>query len=303
MPKAYETKINPICAVINITRLMRIFVPSLLLVSFCLQASPDRVTGKTIATRSEVIAKNGMVATSQPLATQIGLDILKQGGSAVDAAIAANAALGLMEPTGSGIGGDLFAIVWDAKSKKLYGLNASGRSPKGLSLKKLKSEISSMHRTTIPPYGMLPISVPGAVDGWFELHNKFGKLPMKQILKPAIKYGKEGFPVSELISFYWQRSVPRLSPQKGSFSSTFTINGKGPSKGQIFKNPELASSLSAIEIMVTCDTKILQSTLLLGSSHYQQTIEALMFSSYRPMGKELRHYKYSIFWKITILKS
>jgi len=214
--------------------------------SFNLTASPDRVTGKTIATRSEVIAKNGMVATSQPLATQVGLDILKQGGSAVDAAIAANAALGLMEPTGSGIGGDLFAIVWDAKSKKLYGLNASGRSPKGLSLKKLKSEVSSLNRTTIPPYGMLPISVPGVVDGWFELHSKFGKLPIKTILKPAINYAKEGFPVSELISFYWQKSVPRLSPQKGSFSTTFTIEGKGPSKGQVFKNLELANSLSAI---------------------------------------------------------
>jgi len=216
-----------------------------LLLQIPLQAA-DRVTGKTFATRSEVIAKNGMVATSQPLATQIGLDILKQGGSALDAAIAANAALGLMEPTGNGIGGDLYAIVWDAKSQKLYGINASGRSPKGLSLKQMKSKVSALKRDTIPPYGMLPISVPGTVDGWFELHGKFGKLPMSDVLKPAINYANEGFPVSELISFYWEKSVPRLSPQKGDFAKTFTINGKAPAKGQIFKNPALANTLSMI---------------------------------------------------------
>jgi len=158
----------------------------------------DRVTGNSFSTRSEVIATHGMVATSQPLATQVGIDILKQGGSAVDAAIAANATLGLMEPTGNGIGGDLFAIVWDAKSQKLYGLNASGRSPQGLSLKRLKHELKKRDRNTIPPYGMLPISVPGTVDGWFELHNKFGKLPMQKVLSPAINYAREGFPVSEL---------------------------------------------------------------------------------------------------------
>lgn len=209
-------------------------------------ASPDRVTGEASATRSEVIAQNGMVATSQPLATQIGLDILKQGGNAIDAAIAANAALGLMEPTGNGIGGDLYAIVWDEKSQKLYGLNASGRSPKGLSLKTLNKEIKELDRKDIPPYGMLPISVPGTVDGWFELHNKFGKLPMSNILQPTVDYANNGFPVSELISYYWQRSVPRLSPQPGDFDKVFTINGKGPVKGQIFKNPALANTLSAI---------------------------------------------------------
>lgn len=206
----------------------------------------DRVTGKSFATRSEVIAKNGMVATSQPLATQVGLDILKQGGSAVDAAIAANAALGLMEPTGNGIGGDLYAIIWDAKSKKLYGLNASGRSPKGLTLAQMKKEIKSLKRKTIPPYGMLPISVPGTVDGWYEMHKKFGKLPMTKVLKPAINYANEGFPVSELIAFYWEKSVPRLSPQKGDFAKAFTIDGKAPAKGQIFKNPALANTLKSI---------------------------------------------------------
>lgn len=219
---------------------------AIFLISGIIQAAPDRITGKNFASRSEVIATNGMVATSQPLATQIGLDILKQGGSAVDAAIAANAALGLMEPTGNGIGGDLFAIVWDAKSQKLYGLNASGRSPKGLTLEKLKSEISILNRTSIPPYGMLPISVPGTVDGWFELHGKFGKLSMGKVLKPAIDYANQGFPVTELISYYWQKSVPRLSPQKGDFEKVYTINGKGPRKGQIFKNPALANTLSIL---------------------------------------------------------
>lgn len=224
----------------------RLLTSSLLLVTSSVFADIDRVTGKNFATRSEVIAANGMVATSQPLASQIGLQVLKDGGNAIDAAIAANAALGLMEPTGNGIGGDLFAIVWHEKSQKLYGLNASGRSPKSLTLEKLKHELSDLNRETIPPYGMLPISVPGTVDGWFELHNKFGQLPMKKILQPAIEYANTGFPVSELISYYWQKSVPKLAPQVGSFKSTFTINGKGPAKGQIFKNPELANTLKQI---------------------------------------------------------
>lgn len=202
----------------------------------------DRVTGKDFATRSEVIAQNAMAATSHPLATQIALDVMKQGGNAIDAAIAANAALGLMEPTGNGIGGDLYAIVWSAKDKNLHGLNASGRSPLGLSYDELKAELDKLNRQDLPPLGMLPISVPGAVDGWFELHKKFGKLPMKQILAPAISYGEKGFPVTELIAYYWDLSVPRLSPQPGAFAETFTINGKAPRKGQIFKNPDLANT-------------------------------------------------------------
>ncbi|MGK2857059.1 MAG: gamma-glutamyltransferase [Thermoanaerobaculia bacterium] len=204
------------------------------------EAQVDRITGKSFATRSEVIAKHGMAATSQPLATQIAIDILKKGGSAVDAAIAANAALGLMEPTGSGIGGDLFAIVWDAKSGKLHGLNASGRSPKGLSYDQMKAELAKLERDTIPPHGVLPVSVPGAVDGWFELHAKFGRLPMKDVLAPAIAYADEGFPVSELIAYYWQRSVPVLSRQPGGFRETYSINGVAPAKGDLFRNPDLA---------------------------------------------------------------
>ncbi len=205
-------------------------------------AQVDRITGRSFATRSEVIAQHGMVCTSQPLATQVGLDILKAGGSAVDAAIAANAALGLMEPVSSGVGGDLFAIVWDAKSRQLYGLNASGRAPLGLSYDQMKAELAKLHRTAIPPDGMLPISVPGAVDGWFELHAKFGRLPMSRVLAPAIRYAQEGFPLSELIAYYWERNVAILRNQHlpGAFADTFAPGGRVPRKGEIFQNSALA---------------------------------------------------------------
>lgn len=201
----------------------------------------DRVTGESFATRSEVFAQHAMVATSQPLATQIGLDILKRGGNAIDAAIAANAALGLMEPTGNGMGGDLFAIVWDAKTGKLYGYNGSGHSPKSLSLQWFKDN----GYTKVPPYGPLPVTTPGAVDGWFALHDRFGKLPMKSVLAPAIGYARDGFPLSELIAYYWGLSVPRLSKFPG-FSEQFTINGHAPAKGEIWKNPNLANTLETI---------------------------------------------------------
>jgi gamma-glutamyltranspeptidase/glutathione hydrolase len=206
----------------------------------------DRITGKDFASRSEVIATEAMAATSHPLATQIALDIMKQGGNAIDAAIAANAALGLMEPTGNGIGGDLYAMIWDAKTGKLYGLNASGRSPLGLSYNTLKAELDKLGRSDLPPHGMLPISVPGTIDGWFEMHQKFGKLPMPQLLQPTIDYAEKGFPVTELIAYYWDRSVPVLSPQPGDFKGSFTINGKAPAKGQIFKNPGLAYTLRTV---------------------------------------------------------
>ena len=203
----------------------------------------DRITGKSFATRSEVIAPHGMACTSQPLATQVALDILKKGGTAIDAAIAANAALGLMEPTGCGIGGDLFAIVWDAENKKLHGLNASGRSPKNLTLQYFKDQDMSK----IPAYGSLPVSVPGAVDGWFELHGKFGKLPMDEILAPAIYYAENGFPVSELIAYYMNIGVSNY--QRRNFPNveeTYTINGKIPEKGDVFKNLFLANTYKKI---------------------------------------------------------
>lgn len=201
----------------------------------------DRITGKMFATRSEVIASSGMVAASQPLAAQIGLDILKQGGTAIDAAIAVNAALGLMEPTGSGIGGDLFAIVWDNKSKKLYGLNASGPSPQALSLE----HFQKLGLKRVPEYGPLSWTVPGCVDGWFELHKRFGKLPMTTILEPAIKYAENGFPISELIAYYWAISVKRFKEYE-NFQNTYAPGGKIPGKGDMVKNPDLAKSYRLI---------------------------------------------------------
>jgi gamma-glutamyltranspeptidase/glutathione hydrolase len=201
----------------------------------------DRVTGHNFATRSEVIAQNGMIATSHPLATQIGLEILKEGGNAIDAAIAANAALGLMEPTGCGIGGDLFAIVWSAADQQLYGLNASGRSPENLSLEYFTEK--GMEK--IPAYGPLPVSVPGCVDGWFELHDKFGSFDMARILAPAIQYAKEGFPVTELIGYYLTLSSGRFK-EYPNFADTYMPGGEPLSKGDIFKNPYLANTYEQI---------------------------------------------------------
>jgi gamma-glutamyltranspeptidase / glutathione hydrolase len=221
---------------------------ALLMVGFRLNAQIDRITGKNFATRSEVLARHGMVCTSVPAATEVGVDILKRGGSAVDAAIAANATLGLMEPVSNGVGGDLFAIVYSAKDNKLYGINGSGRSPLGLSYDQMKAELAKLHRQTIPPVGMLPISVPGTVDAWAELHKKFGKLKLSDDLAPAIRYAEEGFPVTELIAYYWA-SGPRLyKGLPGAFLETYTLDGKGgtPAKGDIFKNPALAKTLRLI---------------------------------------------------------
>lgn len=214
---------------------------SLLMTIPSIARAGDRITGLGFATRSEVIATQGMAATSQPLATQVALDILKAGGNAIDAAIAANAVLGLVEPVGNGLGGDLFAIVWDARDKKLHGLNASGRSPQSLSLEKL----TALAPEGIPAYGPLPVTVPGCVDGWFALHARFGKLPMAQILEPAIDYARQGFPVTELIAHYWALSVPKLAAYPG-FKEQFTIDGRAPRKGEIWKNPGLANTLSKL---------------------------------------------------------
>jgi gamma-glutamyltranspeptidase/glutathione hydrolase len=211
-------------------------------------AQIDRITGRPFATRSEVLARHGMVCTSVPLATQVGIDVLKRGGNAIDAAIAANAALGLMEPVSNGIGGDLFAIVYSAKENKLYGLNGSGRSPLGLSYDQMKAELAKLNRETIPPRGLLPISVPGAVDAWAELHKKFGKLKLSEDLAPAVKYAEEGFPVTELIAFYWRFGPELYKGLPGAFLETYTLDGKGrtPEKGDIFKNPALARTLRLI---------------------------------------------------------
>lgn len=223
---------------------MRLLLLAISAISLLSLSAQDRVNGATFQTRSPVLAEHGMVCTSHPLASQIGLDILKQGGNAIDAAIAANAALGLMEPTGCGVGGDLFAIVWDAKTQKLYGLNGSGRSPKSMTLDTLKA----MGLEKIPAYGPLPVSVPGAVDGWTSLHDKFGSMPLKKILAPAIGYAEEGFPVTELIGYYLG-SIDRFSRMgyPNIKETYFDPNGgQRPKNGDRYRNPALADTYRAI---------------------------------------------------------
>ena len=212
----------------------------------------DRVTSAPWATRSAVLGTNGMAATSHPLASQVAIDILKKGGTAVDAAIAANAAIGLMEPTGNGIGGDLFAIVWDPKTAKLYGLNGSGRSPQEQTLAQLKAKIGDV--TEIPNWGSAPVTVPGTVDAWYELHAKFGKLAMSENLQPAIDYANNGFPVTQVVSYYmgiYQERYERLYKageieEIANYQATFLENGEFIKEGKIFKNPDLGNTLAKI---------------------------------------------------------
>ena len=201
----------------------------------------DRPYGKHFATRSVVMAKRGMVATSQPLATAVGVEILRAGGSAIDAALAANAMLGLVEPTGCGIGGDLFAIVWDAAKGRLTGLNGSGRAPGGLSL----NDLRALGLTMIPADGPLSVSVPGAVHAWFALHAQFGKLPISELLAPAIAYAREGFPVTEIIAGSWAEDAERCRAYPG-FAEVFLPGGRAPASGETFKNPRLADAYALL---------------------------------------------------------
>ena len=203
--------------------------------------SQDRPYGKLWATRSQVIAQNGMAATSHPLSTQVALDVLKAGGNAIDAAIAANAMEGVVEPHVNGIGGDLFAIVWDAKTKKLYGLNGSGRSPKSLTL----AEFKKRGLKYIPSTGPLPVSVPGCVDAWFELHKKFGSMPMSKVLEKAVSYARNGFPVhGEFAS-----ALTKVQANYGKYPNVdkhYYPNGKVAGEGDIFKNPNLGNTLERL---------------------------------------------------------
>ena len=201
----------------------------------------ERVTGRDFASRSEVYATQGMVATSQPLATQAGLRVLEEGGNAIDAAIAANAVLGVVEPTGCGIGGDLFAIVWDAKTKKLHGLNASGPAGSLASIEKVRAAGLSK----IPAHGGMSVSVPGAVAGWEALHERFGSVPFAQLMAPAEKYASEGFPVSELIAYYLGRSA-RVFADYPEFKKVWMQRGATPARGEVFKNPALAKTMALI---------------------------------------------------------
>ena len=224
----------------------RLLLAALLSATVPATHAADRITGQPFATRSEVHAPHAMAATSHPLATQVALDVMKAGGSAVDAAIAANAALGLMEPTGNGIGGDLFAIVWDPETRRLHGYNGSGRSPRSLTA----AEFKRRGMTDIPAHGPLPVTVPGTVDGWFALHERFGRRTMAENLAPAIRYARDGHPVHETIAYYWARSVPRLSKWPG-FSEQFTVadadgSRRAPRSGETWKNPNLADTLQKI---------------------------------------------------------
>ena len=199
--------------------------------------------------RSPVHAEHGMAATAHPLASQVALDILKNGGNAVDAAIAANAALGLMEPTGNGIGGDLFAIIYDPKTDQLYGINGSGRSPMNQTLNDLIAKLPG-DKTSIPAVGPLPVTIPGTVDGWFTMHERFGKMPMADVLAPTIKYAREGHPVAPIIGHYFDRNLRAFERRADQFDftnarATWFADG-APKAGQIFKNPDLASTLERI---------------------------------------------------------
>jgi gamma-glutamyltranspeptidase/glutathione hydrolase len=219
----------------------------------------DRYSGNSWASRSPVIAQHGMAATEQPLASQVAIDILKKGGSAVDAAIAANAALGLMEPVLNGIGGDCFVIVWDPKTRKLYGYNGSGPSAKGRDLARMQAEVKAAYakagmpaKDHIPSVGSLPITVPGTVDAWFALHEKFGKLPIAEDLAPTIAYAKDGFPITQLVAKYWKGNFAAFEREKGLIEEldnarhTYLIDGHTPAEGEVFRNPDLARTLSMI---------------------------------------------------------
>lgn len=212
-------------------------------------ARGDRLVGRAFATRSPVAAMNGVAATAHPLASQVAVDVLRRGGTAVDAAVAANAALGLMEPVGCGIGGDLFALVWDPETRRLWGLNGSGRSPQGRTLEDLRKKLGTRKR--IPAHGALPVTVPGAVDGWFALHARFGRLPMAEVLAPAIEYAEAGFPVTPLIAHYWTLNFELFEASSeieelDNARATFLLAGRPPTTGQIFKNPDLARTYRRI---------------------------------------------------------
>jgi gamma-glutamyltranspeptidase/glutathione hydrolase len=197
----------------------------------------DRPFGPIHQSRSVVTARKGMACTSDPRATQAAIDVLRQGGNAVDAAIAANAVLGVVEPMSCGIGGDLYSIVWDAKTEKVYGLNASGRSPAKLT----RNVFAEQNLSEIPLYGPLSWSVPGCVAGWHDLHSKFGKLPVEKILAPAIRLAEEGFAVSPVIAGFWQAAEGNLRKYPDS-AATFLPYGNVPETGDVFRNPNLAAT-------------------------------------------------------------
>jgi gamma-glutamyltranspeptidase/glutathione hydrolase len=204
-------------------------------------AAADRPAGRADATRSVVYARNGMVAAAHPIAVQMGLDVLKRGGSAVDAAISVNAALAFMEPSSCGLGGDLFAMVWEPGIEELTGLNGSGRAPVRLTIDQVPPEPDG----TIPPHSPYSWTVPGCVDGWFELHERYGRLPMEELLAPVISAAREGVPVPQVIAGAWARATAVYGDRPG-FAEVFLPNGRPPAEGEVFANPPLAHTLELI---------------------------------------------------------
>lgn len=211
--------------------------------------SGDRQNGASFASRSTVWGANGAVATGHPMATMIGLEILKKGGSAIDAAIAANAALGVVEPTANGIGGDAFCLLWDPKAKKVMGLNGSGRSPENLSLEIMQGRAKD---NQVPGLGLASVTVPGCVDAWWTLHKKYGKLPWKDVISPAAALAEKGVPVPQAISMLMQRGMTRfLAPNSGveeveNIKKLYLTRGRTPAEGEIFRNPDLSATLTKI---------------------------------------------------------
>jgi gamma-glutamyltranspeptidase/glutathione hydrolase len=207
------------------------------------QAPGDRPAANPRATRSAVLARNGVIATSQPLASAAGLRVLQNGGNAIDAAVTAAAVLSVVEPTMNGLGGDLFAIVYDAKTKSLKGLNASGRSPAAATL----DEFRRRRLDAIPYRGELSVSVPGVIDGWNELLSKHGTIPFAKALEPAISYAREGFAISEIISYQW-RDAAQVLARDPLAASVYLPGGKPPAVGDVFRNPKLASTLEQLAV-------------------------------------------------------
>ena len=253
----------------------------------------DRYSGASWVTRSPVLAQHGMVASEQPLASEAAVEILKHGGSAVDAAIAANAMIGLMQPVLNGIGGDLFAIVYDPKTHKLYGYNGSGRSARGRDLAKMTAEVEAAYKRAsmpavrhIPSVGSLSVTVPGTVDAWFALHQRFGRLPMSQNLAPAIHYATIGFPVTQLVAKYWKRGMQNFEEKKGLIEEldnarhTYLIadarGGHTPAEGEIFKNADLAHTLT----LLARDGR---------DAFYKGTIAHTMGAYFKRIGGDLRY--------------
>ncbi|MCY4077952.1 MAG: gamma-glutamyltransferase, partial [Acidobacteria bacterium] len=191
--------------------------------------------------RSEVVAPHGMVAASQPLAAQVGIDILKAGGNAIDAAVTVNAMLGLVEPHMNGVGGDLFALVWDAGTERLYGLNGTGRAPYEIS----RETLVRQGYERMPGNGPLTWTVPGAVDAWHELLERFGTMDLAEVLAPAIAYARDGFPVSEIIQGQWAGAALALAQWPDS-AATYLPDGRPPRVGERFRNPRLAATYEAI---------------------------------------------------------